>query len=31
MDTMIANQIFVFGLDEKRGAVVVDTTVTELF
>ncbi|MDR1020420.1 MAG: DUF2922 domain-containing protein [Synergistaceae bacterium] len=31
MDTMLANQIFVFGLDEKRGAAVIDTTVTELF
>jgi hypothetical protein len=31
MDTMLANRIFVFGLDEKRGAAVIETTVTELF
>ena len=31
MDVMLANQIFVFKLDEKRGAAVTETTVTDLF
>ncbi|MDR0649435.1 MAG: DUF2922 domain-containing protein [Synergistaceae bacterium] len=31
MDTMLANQIFTFGLAEKRGAAVTETTVTDLF
>ncbi|MDR1515566.1 MAG: DUF2922 domain-containing protein [Synergistaceae bacterium] len=31
MDKMLANQVFIFGLDEKGGAAVVETTVTELF
>jgi hypothetical protein len=31
MDKMLANQVFVFGLGGKRGAAVLETTVTELF